>query len=49
MKARRVKRLDPAASLEENAARIVSVRLDEMRSFAPARARARRTPSPSTT
>ncbi len=36
MKARRVKRLDPSASLEENAARIVSVRLEEMRSFAPA-------------
>ena len=36
MKAQRVKRLDPAAPLEENAARIVSVRLDEMRSFAPA-------------
>jgi len=36
MKARRVKRLDPDVSLEENAARIVSVRLAEMRSFAPA-------------
>ena len=36
MKARRVKRLDPAAPLEENAARIVAVRLDEMRSFTPA-------------
>jgi hypothetical protein len=36
MKARRVKRLDAAASLDENAARIVSTRLAEMRSFAPA-------------
>jgi hypothetical protein len=36
VKARRVKRLDPAASLEENTARIVSVRLAEMRSFVPA-------------
>jgi hypothetical protein len=35
MKAKRVKRLDPQASLEENAARIVSVRLDELRSFVP--------------
>jgi CHAD domain len=35
MKARRVKKLDPAAPLAENAARIVLVRLDEMRSFAP--------------
>jgi len=36
MKARKVKKLDPAASLAENAARIVLVRLDELRSFAPA-------------
>ena len=36
MKARKVKRLDPAASLEENAARMVAVRLDELRSFIPA-------------
>jgi len=36
MKARRVKKLDPAASLVENAARIVKVRLDEMQGFAPA-------------
>jgi CHAD domain len=35
VKARRVKKLDPAASLAENAARIVLVRLDELRSFAP--------------
>lgn len=35
MKARRVKKLDPAAPLSENAARIVRVRLDELRSFAP--------------
>ncbi len=35
MKARRVKKLDPAASLSENAARIVRVRLAELRSFAP--------------
>src|SRR3954453_9020367 len=35
MKARRVKKLDPSGSLGENAARIVRVRLDEMRSFAP--------------
>jgi CHAD domain len=35
VKARRVKKLDPAGSLVENAARIVTVRLDEMRSFAP--------------
>jgi CHAD domain-containing protein len=36
MKARRVKKLDPAGPLAENAARIVRVRLDELRSFAPA-------------
>ena len=36
MKARSVKKLDPGGSLAENAARIVCVRLDEMRSFAPA-------------
>ncbi len=35
MKARPVKKLDPAHSLGENAARIVQVRLDEMMSFAP--------------
>ena len=35
MKARRVKKLDPTRTLAENAARIVSVRLDELRSFAP--------------
>jgi len=35
VKARRVKKLDPAGPLAENAARIVRVRLDEMRSFAP--------------
>ena len=36
MKARHVKKLDPRAPLADNAARIISVRLDEMRSFAPA-------------
>src|SRR3954454_20385781 len=35
MRARPVKKLDPARSLGENAARIVQVRLDEMRAFAP--------------
>ena len=35
MKARRVKKLDPRAALAENAARIVRVRLEELRSFAP--------------
>jgi hypothetical protein len=35
VKPRRVKKLDPAAPLAENAARIVRVRLEEMRSFAP--------------
>jgi hypothetical protein len=35
VKARRVKKLDPEGSLSENAARIVRVRLDELRSFAP--------------
>ena len=35
MKARPVKKLDPAAPLAENAARIVKVRLDELISFAP--------------
>jgi hypothetical protein len=35
VKARRVKKLDPTAPLAENAARIVRVRLDELRSFAP--------------
>jgi CHAD domain len=36
MKAKRVKKLDPAGPLAENAARIVRVRLRELRSFAPA-------------
>ena len=36
MKARRVKKLDPGAPLEENAAKIVRVRLEELRSFAAA-------------
>jgi hypothetical protein len=36
VKARKVKKLDPAASLAENAARIARARLDELRSFAPA-------------
>jgi hypothetical protein len=35
VKARAVKKLDPSASLAENAARIVQVRLAELRSFAP--------------
>ncbi len=35
MKARPVKKLDPSHSLGENAARIIQVRLDEMKSFAP--------------
>ena len=35
MKARRVEGLDPAAPLRPNAARLVRVRLDELRSFAP--------------
>ena len=35
MKARRVKGLDPKRPLAENAGRIVRVRLDELRSFAP--------------
>jgi hypothetical protein len=35
MKARTVKKLDPAGPLGENAARIVRVRLDELGSFAP--------------
>jgi CHAD domain len=35
VKARPVKKLDPKRSLGENAARIIQVRLDEMRSFAP--------------
>jgi hypothetical protein len=35
MRARPVKKLDPARSLGENAARIVQVRLDEMLAFAP--------------
>ena len=36
MKAKRVRKLDPEGPLVENAARIVRLRLDEMRSFAPA-------------
>jgi alpha-D-ribose 1-methylphosphonate 5-triphosphate diphosphatase PhnM len=36
MKARKVKGLDPAGPLEENLRRIVAVRLDELRSLAPA-------------
>ncbi|MEA2351235.1 MAG: hypothetical protein QOG86_2176 [Thermoleophilaceae bacterium] len=36
MKARKVKGLDPSGPLEDNLRRIVSVRLDELRSFAPA-------------
>lgn len=35
MKARRVRKLDPAGPLAENAARIVLVRIEELRSFAP--------------
>lgn len=35
MKAAPVKKLDPSRSLGENAARIIQVRLDEMRGFAP--------------
>ena len=35
MKAKPVKKLDPARPLGENAARIIKVRLDEMRAFAP--------------
>lgn len=35
MKARKVRKLDPAAPLDENAARIVRTRVDELRSFAP--------------
>jgi hypothetical protein len=35
VRARQVKKLDPRSSLAENSARIVGVRLDEMRSFAP--------------
>jgi hypothetical protein len=36
VKARKIKKLDPRTPLVENAARIVSARLDEMRRFAPA-------------
>jgi CHAD domain-containing protein len=36
VKAKRVKKLEPQAPLVENAARILRVRLDEMRSFTPA-------------
>ena len=42
MKARHVKKLDPGAPLAENAARIVRVRLEELRSFAPAALEPRR-------
>jgi CHAD domain-containing protein len=35
LRARRVSKLDPGRTLAENAARIVLVRLDELRSFAP--------------
>lgn len=35
MKARKVKKLDPEAPLDENAARIIHIRLDELRSFVP--------------
>ncbi len=35
MKARQVEGLDPAAPLRPNAVRVVRVRLDELRSFAP--------------
>ena len=35
MKARKVKKLDPAAPLQRNAARIIRTRLDELRSLAP--------------
>jgi len=35
MKPKRVKKLDPTAPLAENAARIIRVRLGELRSFAP--------------
>ncbi len=35
MKARKVKGLDPGGRLADNAARIVAVRLEELRSFAP--------------
>ena len=36
MKAKRVKKLDPQTALAENAARIIGVRVEELRSFAPA-------------
>ncbi|MBK5118032.1 MAG: CHAD domain-containing protein [Thermoleophilia bacterium] len=35
MKAKRIKRTDPAGPLAENAAKIVKVRLEELRSFTP--------------
>lgn len=35
MKAKAIKKLDPQRSLAENSARIIRVRLDEMRSFVP--------------
>jgi hypothetical protein len=36
VKARKVKKLDPAAALDRNAARIIASRIEELRSFAPA-------------
>jgi hypothetical protein len=36
VKARKVKKLDPAGALDRNAARIIRSRLEELRSFAPA-------------
>jgi CHAD domain-containing protein len=42
MKARRIKKLDPGAPLIDNAARIIPVRLAELRSFAPAALDSRR-------
>lgn len=35
MKARKVKKLDPATALDQNAARIIRSRLEELRSFGP--------------
>lgn len=43
MKARKVKGLDPNGRLDENALRIVSVRVEELRSFAPKALDARET------
>jgi CHAD domain len=45
LKARKVKKLDPAASLAENSARTVLVRLDELRSFATKAVRPSKTPA----